>query len=274
MELYEKVSYELSKRLTERYSTSFNMSSRLFDRTIRDDIYAIYGLVRIVDEIVDTYRGADAKSLLENLETTTYAAIERGYDTNPIVHSYALTAKKYGIDSELIRPFFASMAMDLMPAQYTDELYESYIYGSAEVVGLMCLRVFCAGDGARYDELKPGAQALGSAYQKVNFLRDIAADYEELGRLYFPGVAYDKFDDEQKRRIVADIEHDFEKARAYADKLPANSRRAVKLSMSYYGELLTRIKLTPAEVLKTRRLRISNARKIMLLIGVQIGAGK
>lgn len=273
MDLYEKVSYELSRQLTERYSTSFSMSSRLFDRMIRDDIYAIYGLVRIADEIVDTYRGADARSLLEDLESATYAAIERGYDTNPIVHSYALTAKKYGIDSELIRPFFASMAMDLAPAEYTDELYESYIYGSAEVVGLMCLRVFCAGDGARYDELKPGAQALGSAYQKVNFLRDIAADYRELGRLYFPGVTYDGFDDEEKQRIISDIERDFEKARAYADKLPASSRRAVKLSMSYYGELLKRITYTSAATLKKERVRIGNARKVALLIHASVGVG-
>lgn len=274
MDLYEKVSYELSRQLTERYSTSFGMSSRLFDWTIRDDIYAIYGLVRIADEIVDTYRGADAKSLLEDLESTTYAAIERGYDTNPLVHSYVLTAKKYGIDRELIQPFFASMAMDLTPAEYTDELYESYIYGSAEVVGLMCLRVFCAGDDAQYDELKPGAQALGSAYQKVNFLRDIAADYRELGRLYFPGVTYDGFDDEEKQRIISDIERDFEKARTYADKLPANSRRAVKLSMSYYGELLKRITYTSADTLKKERVRIGNTRKVVLLIQASVGVGK
>lgn len=271
MELYAKVSYALSKQLTEHYSTSFSMSSQLFDQTIRDDIYAIYGLVRIADEIVDTYRGADAKLLLENLESTTYAAIKRGYDTNPIVHSYALTAKKYGIDNELIQSFFASMAMDLVPAEYTDELYETYIYGSAEVVGLMCLRVFCLGDDAQYDELKPGAQALGSAYQKVNFLRDIAADYQELGRLYFPVVIYDEFDDEQKQRIVADIERDFKKARAYADRLPVNSRRAVKLSMLYYGELLRRIKSTPAATLKTERVRIGNMRKMILLIHASIG---
>ena len=274
MELYKSVSYELSKYLTERYSTSFSMSSRLFDHTIRSDIYAIYGLVRIADEIVDTYRGADAKSLLENLEHTTYAAIERGYDTNPIVHSYALTAKKYGIDRQLIQPFFASMAMDLVPAEYTDELYETYIYGSAEVVGLMCLRVFCEGNDTRYEELKLGAQALGSAYQKVNFLRDIAADYQELGRLYFPGVTYETFDDEQKRQIVADIENDFEKARAHADKLPANSRRAVKLSISYYGELLARIKTTSAARLKTERVRIGDTRKVLLLVGATLGVGR
>ncbi|MBH2007287.1 phytoene/squalene synthase family protein [Candidatus Saccharibacteria bacterium] len=275
MELYEKVSYQVSELVTEQYSTSFSMSSRLFDDSIRADIYAVYGLVRIADEIVDTYRNDDAKELLTRLEVDTYAAIARGYDTNPIVHSFALTAKRYGIDEVLIRPFFESMAMDLETVDsYTVERYETYIYGSAEVVGLMCLRVFCGGDEAQYRSLVPGARALGSAYQKVNFLRDVAADHDELGRLYFPGVTYGHFDEAQKARIVEDIGQDFAQARSYVSKLPSNSRRAVSLSMLYYGELLQKIKATSAETLKQERVRIGGARKLWLLTKVTLGVVK
>lgn len=272
MDLYERASYEVSKLVTERYSTSFTMSSRLFASTIRRDIYAIYGLVRIADEIVDTYRGDDALDLLKRLEADTYAAIERSYDTNPVVHAFALTAHRYGIDESLIGPFFDSMAMDLSPVEYTPELYKTYIYGSAEVIGLMCLKVFCVDDNEMYERLAPGARALGSAYQKVNFLRDVAADYDELGRLYFPGVAYESFDDTQKQAIVDDIERDFVTARSYVEKLPVNSQKAVLLSTLYYGELLEKIKATPAKVLKKERVRIDGRRKLWLLASVTAGA--
>lgn len=275
MELYEKVAYQVSKLVTERYSTSFSMSSRLFDDSIRADVYAVYGLVRVADEIVDTYRGGDADELLARLENDTYAAIARGYDTNPIVHAFALTAKKYGINDTLIRPFFESMAMDLeVTGEYTIERYETYIYGSAEVVGLMCLRVFCGGDDTSYQSLVPGARALGAAYQKVNFLRDVAADHDELGRLYFPGVTYEQFDEVQKARIIEDIEQDFAHAKSYVSKLPDNSRKAVSLSMLYYGELLQKIKATSAETLKQERVRIDGARKLWLLTKVTSGATK
>jgi len=272
MELYERASYEVSKLVTERYSTSFTMSSRLFASTIRRDIYAIYGLVRVADEIVDTYRGDDALDLLKRLEADTYAAIERSYDTNPVVHAFALTAQRYGIDESLVGPFFDSMAMDLSPVEYTSELYKTYIYGSAEVIGLMCLKVFCADDSETYKRLAPGARALGSAYQKVNFLRDVAADYDELGRLYFPGVVYESFDDTQKQAIVDDIERDFAIARSYVEKLPINSQKAVLLSTLYYGELLEKIKATPTKVLKKERVRIDGRRKLWLLASVTAGA--
>lgn len=271
MELYKHTSYAVSKLVTERYSTSFSMSTRLFAESIRPDIYAIYGLVRIADEIVDTYRGDDAQKLLRELEKTTYDALERGYDTNPIIHAFALTGQRYLIDKELIAPFFDSMAMDLNPVDYDQRLYEKYIYGSAEVVGLMCLKVFCENNSEQYTLLAPGAKALGAAYQKINFLRDIAADYEELGRLYFPDNEFETFDDTAKNRIVADIEKDIAVAREYIYKLPQNSQKAVSLSLLYYMKLLDELKTTPAATLKKQRVRIGSVQKIALLLGVYSG---
>jgi phytoene/squalene synthetase len=250
------------------------MSTRLFDVSIRDDIYAIYGLVRIADEIVDTYKGADAGMLLERLKLTTYEAMERGYDTNPIIHSFAKTAAHYRITKDLVHPFFESMKMDLEPHLYDETLYDRYIYGSAEVIGLMCLRVFCQNDDVEYERLLPGARALGSAYQKVNFLRDIAADYNDLGRLYFPGVSFETFNDESKKAIIDDIERDFVEARQYVEKLPQNSCRAVRLSELYYSSLLNELKKTPADALKRTRVRISNPKKLFMLAGVSTGLRK
>lgn len=272
MDLYTTVAYGVSKLVTERYSTSFSMSTRLFSSSIRPEIYAIYGLVRIADEIVDTYRGSDAAFLLSQLEQSTYAAIERGYDANPVIHSFALTAKQYGINEVVLQPFFESMAMDLEPAAYNDSLYERYIYGSAEVVGLMCLKVFCGGDDDKYEQLKPGARALGAAYQKVNFLRDIAADYKELGRLYFPGVSFETFDDTVKMSIIADIEQEFVTAQAYIKQLPKNSQKAVTLSFLYYSHLLQELRRTPAAVLKDERVRVASIKKLFLLFFVVVGA--
>lgn len=271
MDQYEKASYTVSKLITEKYSTSFSASSRLFDSRIRADIYAIYGLVRIADEIVDTYRGKDADYMLKRLESDVYGAIERDYDVNPIVHAFSKTASRYHIETTLIAPFFESMAMDLRPVEYTKQLYDKYIYGSAEVVGLMCLNVFCGGDATQYEALERGARALGSAYQKINFLRDVKADYEELGRLYFPGVEYQSFDDETKARIIDDIESDLVIAKEYVGKLPNNSRKAVSLSLLYYEELLQKIKRTPAATLKRQRVRITDIRKVMLMGGIMAG---
>lgn len=273
MGLYDATSLEASKLFTKRYSTSFSMSTNLFDDTLRPHIYAIYGLVRIADEIVDTYRGEDASELLERLEQDVYQGIERGYDTNPIVHAFSLTAREYDISKNLIAPFFESMAMDLRPVEYTQERYDTYIYGSAEIVGLMCLRVFCKGDDERYESLMEGAKYLGSAYQKVNFLRDIAADYTDLGRLYFPGIAYDTFSEADKEAIVQDIEHEFAAADAYIAKLPDSCQRAVRLSRLYYGELLKEIKQTPADILKTKRIRVADGRKVWLYAKVRLGVG-
>ena len=266
MELYSDSSFELSERLTKRYSTSFSMSSRLFDASIRKYIYAIYGLVRIADEIVDSFRAQSAASDLEALRQEVFAAIERGYSVNPIVHSFAVTANLYKIGPDLINPFFDSMALDLQSVRLDADSYKAYIHGSAEVVGLMCLKVFTAGDQSTYDSLALGARALGSAYQKVNFLRDMKADYEELGRVYFPSVDFNEFSEADKNSIVDDIEADFAASLQATNKLPANSRKAVKASYDYYYELLAKLKASSVSDIKSKRIRVSDTRKLTLLM--------
>lgn len=273
MELYTKTSYELSERLTMRYSTSFGQSSRLFSSDIRRDIFAIYGMVRIADEIVDTYDGGAKGELLTLLENDVYRAIEIGYSANPIVHAFANTARRYEMPLDIITPFFDSMRMDITPRTYDEPTYRQYIYGSAEVIGLMCLKVFCKGDDNRYVALMPGAKALGSAYQKVNFLRDIASDFQDRGRVYFPGVTFETFDDTAKRAIVQDIQQDLSVAVPALAQLPTSARRAVELSYVYYSELLRQIEATPASTLKTTRIRISNLKKFNLLVRHSIKQG-
>ena len=270
MELYDKVAYKASRDLTLAYSTSFSKSIGLFDISIQSHIFAIYGLVRIGDEIVDTYKGNDQQELLDALEAETYAAIKRGYSANPIVHAFARTAKQYGIGKTLLRPFFASMAMDIEPPEYTQEIYEKYIDGSAEVVGLMSLRVFIGEDKKAYEKLEKGARALGAAYQKINFLRDMAADYKELHRIYFPGTTYDSFSDNDKDNIVEDIQNDLATARKSLVKLPTSSRHAVELSLAYYEALLEKLRRTPAATLKKRRVRINDAQKAVIFAQASI----
>lgn len=270
MELYDETARQTARRLTLSYSTSFGLASRLFEASIRDDIYAIYGLVRQADEIVDTYRGQDAAGLLRQLEAETYAAIDRQYSPDLIVHAFARTAGRYGIGQELLRPFFASMAMDLAPGRYDRATYQRYIAGSAEAVGLMCLRVFCANDQAAYRQLEPGARALGAAFQKVNFLRDLAEDRQRLGRNYFPELqdAQDgKLTEVTKQAIITDIENDFAKAAGSIGQLPPSARSAVRMSYRYYHELLAKLQATPAEELQVRRIRLGNVRKLWLLSG-------
>lgn len=264
MDLYTKTAYEASRIITNRYSTSFSLSIRLFEASMRPHIYAIYGLVRIADEIVDTYKGNDAGTLLKELKKDTDRALKTGYSTNPIVQAFVTTARAYAIGNDLIDPFFTSMEMDLHDQTYTQELYETYIYGSAEVVGLMCLKVFCA-DEKRYASLVQGARALGAAYQKVNFLRDIAADAEGLKRWYFPISSFETFDESAKEAIVADIEKDFAGARRALEQLPDSSQKAVRLSWEYYHELLARIQATPAAELKQSRIRVPTTQKLTLL---------
>lgn len=247
------------------------MSSRLFGGSIRQHIYAIYGLVRIADEVVDTYTGKDKAERLDDLQQETTRAMADGYSTNPIVHAFALTARKYKIGDALLAPFFASMRTDVAQTTFTTQQYEDYIYGSAEVVGLMCLRVFVDGDDEHFALLREGACALGSAYQKVNFLRDIKADHDALGRVYFPGVSYREFNDEQKTRIIADIERDFSRAEDSMKRLPNNARAAVKASYYYYSALLHELKLLPAHTVLSRRVRVANWRKIALLLRARMG---
>lgn len=266
MDLYTKVSNELSERLTKRYSTSFSLSIRLFSSELRPHIYAIYGLVRIADEIVDTYRGPNTADLLDELEKDVLRALRIGYSANPIVHAFASTARQFGITAKLVTPFFKSMRMDLAPPTFTQKLYEDYIHGSAEVIGLMCLRVFTNQNETVYAKLLPGALRLGAAYQKVNFLRDIAADADERGRWYFPYGSRETFDEKLKTRIIRDIEKDMRAAQTAINRLPDSARRAVQLSTRYYGRLLEKLRHTPAPQLLRTRIRINNGLKLLLLL--------
>lgn len=273
MDLYTSVAYQINEHITKRYSTSFSMSSALFSPERRRHIYAIYGLVRIADEIVDTYQGEQQTELLGELLKDTQRALSIGYSANPVVHAFSETARSYSIEEKLVIAFFDSMRMDIgKPKKYSFKMYQQYIYGSAEVVGLMCLAVFVDGDKARYRELAPAAQALGSAYQKVNFLRDIAADYA-LGRWYFPHDSFDTFTDEVRDRIINDIEEEFITAKEGLQGLPSDAKKAVSLSVLYYEELLDRIRATPAETLKIQRIRLPNARKVILLGKVTLKGG-
>jgi len=266
VDLYTNTSYELSRTLTLRYSTSFSKSSGLFAPAIRRHIFAIYGLVRIADEIVDTYQGDDCEVQLNSLEQEAYRAIQSGYSANPIIHAYAQTARRYHFDNKLLKAFFVSMRMDLAPVHYTQKLYEQYIYGSAEVIGLLCLAIFVDGNKAEYTRLETGAKALGAAYQKVNFLRDIASDYNERGRIYFPGVDFESFGEDDKEAIERDIASDFEVAKSAVNQLPVGARKAVGLSYAYYKELLHVIEKTPAKTLKTTRVRVQNIKKLLIRV--------
>ncbi len=273
MEFYTETSYKLARQMTLRYSSSFGKSSKLFSKEIRNHIYAIYGLTRVADEIVDTYKGKDAAHLLKELEAHTFQALKTGFSPNPLVHAFATTAKRYQIGRELIRPFFKSMQMDLKPREYNQRLYQTYIFGSAEVIGLMCLKVFCD-DKHRYRQLEAPAKALGSAYQKVNFLRDIKADYEERGRVYFPGIHFDKFNDRQKTIIIKDIKKDFKKAQPAITALPKSARTAVAISYAFYSELLHKLENTPAEKIKAGRVRVGSRKKAGLFITTRLKGGR
>lgn len=270
MDLYNSVATELSQTLTMRYSTSFGSASKLYDASIRPHIFNIYGWVRIGDEIVDTYRGENAGLLLQDFKRDTYRALKSGFSTNPIIHAFALTAREYGIDTKLIDAFIKSMKMDINPpARYTRKLYETYIYGSAQVVGLMCLRVFCKGNDAEYEHLRVGAEALGAAFQKVNFLRDFAADMNQLGRSYFPEVKGKTMTEAAKKAIIKDIRHDFTHSIPALAQLPRNSRSAVTVAARYYFALLKKLENTPAAVINDSRVRVPDWRKAQILASVR-----
>ncbi len=267
--IYSGVAYGSSWRMTAAYSTSFSTAVRLLARQLRPHIAAVYGLVRLADEIVDSWEELDQAKSLDELEAAVGVAIRTGFSLNPLIHAYVLTARQFQFESQLLDAFFTSMRLDLMKRSYSQSQYEAYIYGSAEVVGLMCLAIFVNGDGAEYKRLRVGAQALGAAFQKVNFLRDYAADNKTLGRIYFPEVS--ELDDTAKRSIEADIRSDLINAREAVDQLPATSRRGVKLALRYYEELLVRIEGTSAEVIAEQRIRISNSRKGWLYLMTRIG---
>ena len=265
MELYNQVCGECSRHITKRYSTSFSMGIRVFDQRFRPPIYAIYGFVRFADEIVDTFHNFPKAELLLRFREDTYRAIEERISLNPVLHAFQDAVHRYGIERELIDAFMDSMKMDLHHDRYHDRLYKQYIYGSAEVIGLMCLRVFCEGDDAMYQRLKAPACSLGSAFQKINFLRDMKSDFDERGRVYFPGVDFTRFTNEDKIEIEADIKKDFDDAYKGIVQLPKGARFGVYLAYIYYINLFQKIKNAPAARVTEERIRVPNRRKALLL---------
>ncbi|MBB6326417.1 phytoene/squalene synthetase [Algoriphagus iocasae] len=266
-DLFDQTTFECSKLITQRYSTSFTLGIKTLDQKFHMPIYAIYGFVRYADEIVDTFHDQDKAQLLARFKKDTYESIESGISLNPVLHAFQLVVNKYKIDHDLIEAFLHSMEMDLDFKTYDDSKYQEYIYGSAEVVGLMCLKVFCEGNQEEYDRLKDSACKLGAAFQKVNFLRDIKSDYEERGRVYFPGVDFNHFDKVIKKQIEADIQQDFNDSLSGIEQLPIGAKLGVKVAYLYYQKLFDKIKGLPAETITQRRIRIPNSKKLSLLIG-------
>lgn len=263
--LFHEVSQECSRITTERYSTSFSSAIRLLHKDLRTPIFNVYGFVRFADEIVDTFHDHDKALLLEEFRQATYDAIERKISLNPILHSFQLTVNQYGIDRSLIDAFLYSMELDLDKRKYDRAGYEEYIYGSAEVVGLMCLYIFCEGDAKLYEQLKPFARSLGAAFQKVNFLRDLKADYEGLERVYFPGCDFRNFTDRDKAEIEADIQKDFEHAYQGIIRLPVKARFGVYVAYKYYLSLFAKIKRVEPQRIMERRIRIPDYGKMLIL---------
>lgn len=263
--LFDNVSVQCSKIATRAYSTSFSMGIYFLKNKLRNPIYSIYGFVRFADEIVDSFHGYDKKYLLEKFKADTYEAIEHRISLNPVLNSFQNVVHQYNVDIKLIETFLASMEMDLDKQNYSKEKYDQYILGSAEVVGLMCLCVFTEGNINQYNELKPFAMKLGAAFQKVNFLRDLKADYTELNRSYFPDIDLSQFSVQSKRKIESEIENDFKEALHGIKKLPASSRGGVYLAYVYYKSLFNKIKRVPAERVLTERIRISNGGKLRLM---------
>ncbi len=265
-ELYTQTAFDCSKLITKTYSTSFSLGIRTLHKSYHAPIYAIYGFVRYADEIVDTFHEHDKRELLQRFKDDTYRAIEEKISLNPVLHSFQDVVNEYNIDHDLIEAFLISMKMDLSKKDYTDPDYEKYIYGSAEVVGLMCLKVFCGGDEGEYQRLLSPAKYLGSAFQKVNFLRDIKSDFDERGRVYFPGVDFNSFSVQEKKLIEKDIESEFKKAVEGIRMLPRGVRGGVYLAYIYYTVLFKKITRLSPEKVKSERIRVPNLRKFMLLI--------
>ncbi|MEN0006399.1 MAG: phytoene/squalene synthase family protein [Bacteroidota bacterium] len=263
--LYDKTCMECSKLITNRYSTSFSLGIRVFDKRLRAPIYAVYGFVRFADEIVDTFHDYPKAELLQRFREDTYRAIEERISLNPVLQAFQQTVHKYSIERELIDAFLDSMEMDLHFHKYEDSLYKKYIYGSAEVVGLMCLRVFCEGNDEEYQRLKAPACSLGSAFQKINFLRDMKSDFDDRGRVYFPGVDFTRFTNEDKLMIEADIKKDFDDAYKGIIQLPKGARFGVYLAYVYYTSLFQKIKNAPATLVQQERIRVNDGRKVYLL---------
>lgn len=280
LSLYDRVADETAGVVIRRYSTSFGLAARLLDPAVRQHVENIYALVRVADEIVDggvAEAGLDAvhaAHYLDQFEVETNAALQSGYSTNLIVHAFARTAREVGFGDELTGPFFHSMRMDLTDVEHDPESFDRYVYGSAEVVGLMCLRAFVQGiviDEQQNERLVAGARALGAAFQKVNFLRDLAADFEKLGRSYFPGVSVQSFTEEDKVRLLDDIDNDLRVSAAVIPELPKGSRRAVALAQGLFAELAVRLRRTPASQLMRTRVRVPDPVKARIALGAIAG---
>jgi phytoene synthase len=265
-EAFDEVSIKCSKIVTKQYSTSFSLAVKMLDKSIRNAIYSIYGFVRFSDEIVDSFHEYDKEALINDFEKDYYRALESRISLNPILNSFQHTVKEYEIDNDLIQAFLTSMKLDLKKSEYTDTEYNEYIYGSADVVGLMCLKVFVKGNQEEYDSLEESAMKLGSAFQKVNFLRDLKDDYEELNRSYFPNIDVKNLNNESKKMIIQEIEEDFKDALIGIKKLPKDAKFGVYTAYIYYLSLLKKLKRTPAEEIIKTRIRISNTFKMLLLI--------
>lgn len=264
--LFDELSYSVSKLTTEKYSTSFSLGILALKPSIRSAIYAIYGYVRLADEIVDSFHNYDKQKLLNRLKIETYNALEEGISLNPILQSFQETVAKYSIHTELIDQFLRSMEMDLQQIDYDSDLYKAYIFGSAEVVGLMCLQVFTEGNKDKYEELKPYAMKLGSAFQKINFLRDLKDDYQILGRTYFPNIEMHIFDNHVKSQIEAEIEQEFNEALIGIKKLPTSSKFGVYLAFRYYVSLFKKIQKKSSKEILNTRVRIPNIEKAFVAL--------
>ncbi len=272
MNLFHEVSQDCSRIATEKYSTSFSSAIKLLHKDLRVPIFNVYGFVRFADEIVDTFHQHDKSLLLDEFKKDTYEAIDRGVSLNPILHSFQLTVNQYGIDRQLIDAFLYSMELDLEKRNYDRAGYEQYIYGSAEVVGLMCLYIFCDGNKDLYEDLKPYARSLGAAFQKVNFLRDLKADVEGLDRMYFPGCDFSNFTERDKSAIETDIQRDFDHAYEGILKLPVKARFGVYVAYKYYVSLFRKIKKMHPHRILENRIRIPDYGKMMILAKAGIRA--
>jgi phytoene synthase len=270
MNIFDKTNYQCSKIVTNNYSTSFSLGIKVLAKKFHDPIYGIYAFVRFADEIVDTFHDHDKKALLEDFKKETYLAIDQRVSLNPVLHSFQMVVNTYGIRRQLIEAFFRSMEMDLEETRYDDQSYNEYIYGSAEVVGLMCLQIFTDGNQVKYNELEHAARRLGAAFQKVNFLRDVKSDFIERGRVYFPGINLDSFSDEAKHQIEEDIMDDFDEALKGITKLPKGASIGVYLAYVYYLKLFSKIKSCPVSRIFTERIRVPDFHKFLLLIKTYI----
>lgn len=265
-QLFDDVSFKCSQLVTKSYSTSFSTAVYMLSPSIRDAIYSVYGFVRFADEIVDSFHGFEKETLINDFETEYYKAFHTGISLNPILNAFQITVKKYNISDDLIQAFLKSMKLDLIKSDYqSQEEYKEYIYGSADVVGLMCLKVFVNGNNQKYNQLKDEAMRLGSAFQKVNFLRDLKDDNLVLNRSYFPGVDLNSFDEKAKKMIINEIEEDFRIAYQGIIQLPIEAKFGVYTAFIYYKKLLKKLKNTPCHEIGSTRIRVSNYTKAGLL---------